>query len=164
AAGGLTSNAYLYGTEFSRVSVREQQQINYERAIRDLETDLARANSTQRVATTEDASLVAARSTAASQLIERLRAVKPNGRVVLRLKPDSAELPGLALEDGDRLFVPPRPLTVGVFGNVFNPGNYLYAQGRSVQQYLELAGGPTRSADKNSLFVVHADGTVDSAL
>jgi protein involved in polysaccharide export with SLBB domain len=164
AAGGLTQGAFLYGTEFSRVSVRQQQQQNYERALRDLETDFARLNSTQRVSTAEDASVMSARSAATSRLIERLRAVKPTGRVVLQLTPDSTTLPPLALEDGDRLYIPPRPLTVGVFGSVFNPGSYLYAPSRTVDSYLQLAGGPTRGADKNSVFVVRANGTVVSAL
>ncbi len=48
AAGGLTDSAYLFGTEFNRESVRRTQQENYERALRDLETELARAVSTQR--------------------------------------------------------------------------------------------------------------------
>ena len=164
AAGGLTANAYVYGTEFSRESVRTQQQQNYERALRDLETDFTRASSTQHVSTADDAAIAAARSQQTSRLIERLRAVKPTGRVVLQLNPDSMTLPDLALEDGDRLYVPPRPLTVGVFGSVFNPGSYLYAPSRTLQDYLQLAGGPTRGADRNSVFMVRADGTVVSGL
>lgn len=35
-AGGLTPNAYLYGTEFTRESVRQQQQLSYDRALRDM--------------------------------------------------------------------------------------------------------------------------------
>ncbi|MDE2276557.1 MAG: SLBB domain-containing protein [Burkholderiales bacterium] len=164
AAGGLTANAYVYGTEFARESVRQQQQQNYDRALRDLEASLARANSTQRVSSTEDASVLAARSAAANQLISGLRTVKPTGRVVLQLNPDSRTLPDLALEDGDSLHIPARPLTVGVFGSVFNPGSYLYAPSRTLEDYLRLAGGPTRGADKGSVFVVRADGTVSSAL
>ena len=163
-AGGMTAGAFIYGTEFSRVSVREQQQQNYERALRDMETDFARLNSTQRVSTAEDASLMSARAAATSRLIERLRTLKPTGRVVLQLTPESTALPALALEDGDRLYIPPRPLTVGVFGSVFNPGSYLYAESRDINSYLQLAGGPTRGADKNSIFVVRANGTVVSAL
>ena len=43
AAAALTSAAYPYGAEFSRESVRKQQQVNYERALRDLETDMSSA-------------------------------------------------------------------------------------------------------------------------
>ena len=71
-----------------------------------------------------------------TRLVERLRAMRPSGRIVLQLRPDSPELPELALEDGDRLYVPPRPTTVGVFGSVFNGGSYLYASSRTLDEYL----------------------------
>lgn len=68
----------------------------------------------------------------------------------------------MALEDGDRLFIPPRPTAVGVFGSVFNAGSYLFGEGRAVDDYLGLAGGPTRGADAGSTFVIRANGSVVS--
>jgi protein involved in polysaccharide export with SLBB domain len=67
------------------------------------------------------------------------------------------------LEDGDRINIPPRPTTVGVFGSVFNSGSYLHAEGRSIGDYLRLAGGPTTGADDGSIFVIRANGNVASA-
>jgi protein involved in polysaccharide export with SLBB domain len=161
-AGGITAAAYTFGTEFSRESVRVTQQQNYDRALRDLETDLARANTSRRTTSSEEAATLASRETANTRLIASLRALRPNGRIVLQLPPDGRELPPLALEDGDRLFVPPRPTSVGVFGSVFNGGSYLYSQGRSLDDYLALAGGPTRGADASSTFVIRANGSVVS--
>lgn len=161
AAGGLTPAAFVYGTVFSRESVRSTQQENYDRALRDLETDFARQG-TQRTSTADEAAAAASRSAATSRLVERLRAVRPNGRIVLQLQPSSRELPPLALEDGDRLFVPPRPTTVGVFGSVFNAGSYLFSDSRNIEDYLRLAGGPTRGADHDSMFVIRANGSVES--
>ena len=163
-AGGLTAGAFLYGAEFSRESVRSTQQLNYERALRDLEADLARNSLSQRVATTEDAVTQAASTQTSGRLVERLRAVKPSGRVVLQMQPEGGQLPELALEDGDRLYVPPRPTTVGVFGSVFNAGSYLHTGGRDMAAYLRLAGGPKRGADDGSTFVVRANGSVLSSL
>jgi hypothetical protein len=140
--------------------VRLTQQENYERALRDLETEFAKATSTQRTSTADEAAAQSARATGTTRLIERLRAIKPSGRVVLQLQPDSGDLPDLALEDGDRLYIPPRPTTVGVFGSVFNAGSYLFAGNRSVDQYLNLAGGPTKGADQASVFIVRANGSV----
>jgi protein involved in polysaccharide export with SLBB domain len=160
AAGGFTPAAYVFGTEFSRESVRLTQQENYERALRDLETEFAKATSTQRTSTADEAAAQSARATGTTRLIERLRAIKPTGRVVLQLRPDSTELPELALEDGDRLYIPPRPTTVGVFGSVINGGSYLYSSDRNLAEYLNLAGGPTRGADQASVFVIRANGSV----
>ena len=162
AAGGLTDKAYPFGTEFSRESVRVTQQQNYERALRDLETDLARNTSSQRTSTAEEVAAGSSRDTANARLVAALRAQRPSGRVVLQLQPSSRELPPLALEDGDRLLIPPRPTSVGVFGSVFNAGSYLYGEGRDVVEYLNLAGGPTRGADVGSAFVIRANGSVIS--
>ena len=162
-AGGLTQNAYLFGSEFNRESVRITQQENYERALRDLETEFTRATASQRVANADEAAAMASRNQATTRLVERLRAIKPTGRIVLQLTPEDRSLPDLALEDGDRLYVPPRPTTVGVFGSVVNGGSYLYASGRSAADYLRSAGGPTRGADTRSTFVLRANGTAVSA-
>ena len=84
--------------------------------------------------------------------------------MVLQLAPDSRELPNLVLEDGDRLMIPPQPSSIGVFGSVFNAGNYLREGSRSLSDYMRLAGGPTRGADPGSTFVIRANGTVVSNL
>jgi protein involved in polysaccharide export with SLBB domain len=164
AAGGLTQAAFVFGTDFTRESVRLSQQENYERALRNLETEIALATSTQRITSADEAAAQAGRSAATARLIERLRAIKPTGRVVLQMPPDSRELPKLMLEDGDRLLVPSVPSSVGVFGSVFNAGSYLREDGRSLADYLRLAGGPTRGADAGSTFVLRANGTVVSNL
>jgi protein involved in polysaccharide export with SLBB domain len=59
--------------------------------------------------------------------------------------------------------VPAKPTTVGVFGSVFNAASYLHTPGRTLGEYLTLAGGPTRGADEGSVFVVRANGSVVSA-
>ena len=50
-----------------------------------------------------------------------------------------------------------------MFGSVFNTGSYLYGEGRRVDDYLRLAGSPTRGADRQSIFVIRANGSVISA-
>ncbi len=162
-AGGFTTSAYLYAAEFSRESVRAVQQRNYERALRDMETQLVTNAATRRVMTVEEAGSLGAINAATAKMFEQLRALKPNGRIVLQLQPNSTELPDLPLEDGDRLYIPPRSTTVGVFGSVFSAGSYLYSPQRTVNDYLRLAGGPTRGADDNSVFVIRANGTVASS-
>lgn len=162
-AGGLTPLAYVFGAEFTRESVRIAQQENYERALRDLEVEFAKAAYTRRAISADEAAAQTAAGSGSSVLIQRLREVRPNGRVVLQLDPAAPEIPSLVVEDGDRLYIPPRPNTVGVFGSVFNGGNYLFAQGRTVEDFLKLAGGATRGADAGSTFVLRANGSVVSA-
>ena len=66
------------------------------------------------------------------------------------------------LEDGDRLIVPFTPETVQVLGAVFNPHAFIFHQGARAGEYLHLAGGPNREADRKRIFILRADGTVSS--
>ncbi len=163
AAGGLTSSAYPYGTEFSRERVRRDQQANYERALRDLETDMSKNQASQRVTSSEELASQNATAAANARLLTRLRQVRPNGRVVLQIAPDAKGLPDLALEDGDTLNIPNRSSSVGIFGSVFNTGSFVFESDHTTEQYLALAGGPTRGADKDSIFMLRANGSVISA-
>ena len=83
--------------------------------------------------------------------------------LVLDLTPDSTALPALALEDGDQVRLPPRTQGVGVFGSVFNAGNFVHQDGQDLGAYLRRAGGPTGGADYASAFVIRANGSVASA-
>ena len=163
AAGGVTPQAYVFGTDFSRESVRQSQQENYERALRDLETEFTKNSTTQRATTADEAAANVARASATERLVQRLRAVRPTGRVVLQLESDTRQLPTLTVEDGDRLLIPARPSTVGIFGSVFNAGSFLLQNGASIDDVMKLAGGPTRGADASGSFVIRANGTVVSA-
>lgn len=163
AAGGLTPKAYLFGTEFTRESVRQVQQQNFDRALRDLETETAKSTASRRVASAEEANSLAASENANSRLLERLRQLRPTGRVVLPLTPDANALPDMVLEDSDRITIPSRGSSVGVFGSVFNTGSFIFSDNRTLNDYLNQAGGPTKGADPGSMFVVRANGTVVSA-
>lgn len=164
AAGGLTPAAFVFGTQFSRASVRVLQQQNYDRALRNLEADLSRTSATQRVASADEAAALSGRIAATNRLLQTLRTVQPTGRVVLDVAPDARELPDLKLEDGDRIYVPPVPSSIGVFGSVFNAGNFVRAPDRTLGDYIDQAGGPTRGADRASAFVIRANGSVISGL
>ncbi len=163
AAGGLTSAAFPYGTEFTRESVRQTQQLNFDRAVRDLETDIVRSQATQRTTSTEEATAQNTQAVSNARLLERLRQARPTGRVVMPIEPDARSIPEFPLENGDTLTVPARGTSVGVFGSVFNTGSFVFVPDHSAQDYLQLAGGPTRGADKSSIFMIRANGSVVSA-
>ena len=163
AAGGMTHAAFPYGTDFRRESVRQTQQINYDRALRDLETDMAKSQASRRVGSSEESNAYSTSVSANTSLIERLRQLRPTGRVVLEIEPDARELPDIALESGDSLSIPTRNSSVGVFGSVFNTGSFLFKSDRKTGDYLHLAGGPTRNADRSSMFMIRGNGTVVSA-
>lgn len=166
-AGGFTRSAYLYGAQFTRESTRREQQKRYDDFLAQLDREMTEsaANLSSRVISPQQA--LTAQSSVASQhdLIDRLKKVPIDGRVVLDVDPTSRgvkALPDLPLENGDRLYVPSRPSTVNVIGTVFEQATFLYEEDLRVGDYLSKAGGPTRSADKSHMFVVRADGSVVS--
>jgi polysaccharide biosynthesis/export protein len=165
--GGVSAQAYIYGAEFTRASTRIQQQKKLSETLDRLEAEAARAATTrsQSVVSKEDAESLAQQADAQRVLLAKLRQVKAAGRIVLELPRARAtinDLPDLALEDGDRLFIPPRPNTITVFGAVYNQNAFLYKDGKRITDYLRQAGGPTREADKSSLYLIKADGSVVS--
>jgi protein involved in polysaccharide export with SLBB domain len=161
--GGFTPNAYLYGAEFTRESVRAEQQKGLNELIEKLEEDISRNAVAPAGVNPEDAADQRARLEAQRQLVEKLRQVRAQGRVVLDLTPASAavgDLPEIALEDSDRLLVPFRPATIEMLGAVYNKNSFLYRRGQRVDDYLKRAGGPTRDADTGRMFVIRADGSI----
>lgn len=162
-AGGLTSRAYVFGTRMERVSVKQQQTVSYREAIQQLEVALAAAplSRSQLGASGDQTAEVAA----AQSVLDKLRRTEPDGRLVLDVAPNGTELPGqLTMENNDRIVVPPRPTSVGVYGAVYHPTAFMITGGQSysVQQYLSRAGGPIKAADRNEIFVVRANGAVVS--
>jgi polysaccharide biosynthesis/export protein len=166
-AGGLSADAYLYGSQFTRESTRRQQQ---ERLNEYIDQLVAQMNSTNVNAAAhaingEDAAVAAASQSAAQASIERLRTLRATGRIVMDLKPDSAgaeTLPDIALEDGDRFIVPRIPASVTVAGSVYNQNDFLFRDRQRAGLYLKMAGGANRDADHEREFIIRADGSVVS--
>jgi len=160
-AGGLTPKAFVFGSEFDRVTVRQQQQVSYDQALEALELDIAASPLSFSGIDAGASGQMVARAQLAQQIIERMKARKPNGRLVLDLKPQSTDLPAdLVLENDDRIYIPPKPTTVGVFGAVYEQGSFIFKPGGTLGDYMKLAGGPKSIAEKSDIFVVRANGAV----
>ena len=163
-AGGLSKNAFLYGTVFTRESTRLQQQENLDKSIRRLETEVNAqvASNLQNVTDSEKGSAVQAQIAGQKILLDRLRSFKASGRISLELDPASTALPTLSLEDGDQILVPSRPSFVGVFGEVMAETSFIYNSSATVSDYLDKAG-LTRDADTSNIMLVRADGSVEGS-
>jgi protein involved in polysaccharide export with SLBB domain len=166
-AGGLTQQAYLYGSQFTRESTRMEQQQRLDEYVAALSYQIQITASNMSASVVSASQAATANSSIASQreLIERLRQVRATGRVVLHINPLNANiesLPDMPLEDGDRFIVPPLPSTVGVVGAVYDPNSFYYLPQHDVGTYMKTAGGPTRYADRRQMFIIHADGSVVS--
>jgi hypothetical protein len=164
--GGFTPQAYVYGTEFTRESVRKQQQENLDQVIRRLESQGSTASATLAANLTGDRAAQAATLQQQQQQrmqaqIASLRALKSKGRVSLELDANKPELPSLPLEDGDTILVPTLPAFVAAAGSVNNDNVFIFRQGKTVADVL-LAAGLNEDSEPNQAFVLRADGSIFS--
>ena len=164
--GGLTPQAYLYGTEFTRESVRKQQQENLDQVIRRLEAQGVSAGATLAANLTGERAAQAATLQQQQQQqmqsqINRLKAMKSKGRVSLELDADKQVLPNLPLEDGDTILIPTLPAFVAAAGSVNNDNVFIYRSGKTVADVL-MAAGLNEDSEPNEAFVLRADGSIFS--
>lgn len=166
-AGGLTSNAYVYGSQLTRESSRLEQQKSLDELVRNMEVQV-RQSAVSMAATVQgaDAQQLAQLQAAQEGIIAQLRGARASGRVALPVKPRDKSLtdfPDMVLEDSDRLTVPHIPSTVSVVGNVYSPGSFIFDSHNTTGAYLEMAGKGKPLSDLHHAFVLRANGVVVAA-
>ena len=170
-AGGLTEVAYPQGSVFLRKSAAQKERQGFQQEARALESQLMESvvrgggssSGSSGDSSTSDSVL------AAQSLINDLRRQPGLGRVSIIADPavlvTQPELDPL-LEQGDVLYIPQRPSTVTVLGEVMNSTSFPAQSNMSVSDYIDRAGGFSPFADKSLIFVVLPDGSarqVDSS-
>jgi hypothetical protein len=164
--GGFTLQAYLYGSEFTRESTRVDQQKRLDEYVNELNASAQRATAAAAyLGNTADAADAKAQADKELAMAQKMKGLQATGRIVLEIKPNASGIdavPDLALEDGDRLLVPFRPATVNVIGAVYNGSAFVFKPGKTVADYLRMAGGARRDGDKGREFVLRADGSTVS--
>lgn len=166
-AGGITPDAYLFGSQFIRESTREmqQQRLNDYISSLDINIDQSTIDTAAGNLTPQDSATTATEVASSKSLIQKFRMLRATGRIVLDIPPNATDvnsLPEMPLEDGDRFIIPAHPSSVNVVGSVYDQNSFLYASRKHLGAYLQLAGGATRDSDAKHAFVIRADGTVVS--
>jgi polysaccharide export outer membrane protein len=91
-----------------------------------------------------------------------LRNQKVIGRIAIAADPSvlatKPELDPL-LEPGDVVYIPQRPSTISVLGQVMQPGSLPYRAGNSLEDYIQTAGGYSQTSDESNTFIVLPDGS-----
>ena len=169
-AGGFLPNAYPQGIIILRKSVAELQKERLQKVISLMRQQLEKeeAGVMQSDLTPEELRARQASFEAKRRLLEELRKSQVTGRISgISVPKDLEKLKNspynIVLEDGDQIFVPKVPGSVLVFGEVYNPSAFVYIKGLTVRDYLAEAGGLTKDADKENIFVIKADGLVVSS-
>ncbi len=160
-AGGLTQDAYPAGTIFSRASERAREEQRFQNVARDLELRLSSALSTasnsKKSNAPNDQEIAAARD-----LIADLKNSHALGRLTVQADPEMLKIhpdQDILLEKGDKIFIPKRPSTVRVAGEVLSPVALRFTSGQGPQDYIDQAGGMTHDADADRAFIIYPDGS-----
>lgn len=163
-AGGLTPEAYVYGSQFTRESARVDQQKSLDELARTMEVQI-RQSAVSVAASTQPGDLPQMLA-AQEAIIAQLRNTRASGRVALPVKPQDKNLtdfPDMVMEDSDRLTIPHTPSTVSVVGDVYNPGSFIFETRNTAGAYLEIAGKGKPQSDLHHAFVLRANGVVVAA-
>lgn len=166
-AGGFTPQAYPYGIVFTRSSLRQRQQAFIEDFVRSEAERIQRERAAldQLPLTTEEKERRWRSLEHRSQLLELMKSRSAQGRIILEL--ESAEIAGtpydLLLQDGDHIQVPTLPETVLVVGAVYMPEALVHIPGQTVDFYLQQVGGLRPEAAADEMYVIKANGRVETA-
>jgi protein involved in polysaccharide export with SLBB domain len=162
-AGGVTPNAYIYGSQLTRESARLEQQKSLDELAHSMEVQVRQSTISIAAAGSTD---VAQLQAAQEGVLTQLRSARASGRVALPVAPSSKSLsdfPDIEMEDGDRLMIPHTPATVSVVGNVYSPGSFIFKSRNTAGAYLEMAGKGKPQSDLHHAFVLRANGVVVAA-
>ena len=161
-AGGFTKNAYLYGAVFTRESIKRMQEKRLKNMIYKLKKKVA--------IIAASAKEVGQKNLNAKDLMDAIdnlaiqaEKLKPIGRIAIKLDRNLTKFENspydITLENNDTLYIPTKPDSVIVMGEVLTPSAFVYTTD-SALKYIKLAGGKTSVAD-DIYFVVHANGFTD---
>lgn len=156
-AGGLTPTAFPYGTVFTRKSAAQAEREGNLRASKEVNEQLVVAMT--RIGNDK---IDPSTFTSLQAFVAEMRNQKTLGRISVEADPSLlASQPQIdpLVEDGDVVYIPQRPSTVNVLGQVMQPGSYPYRPGNSLEDYLDKAGGFSSAADASRSFLVLPDGS-----
>ncbi len=151
-SGGLEENSFMKGLVFSREEEKVREKESISRLQRELDKGVIAALETTTKSGLDPTSIVALKelSKAASQY-------EPIGRVVGEF--DEIEtIKKIVLKSGDSIFIPKKPTSVSIVGEVMTPGSILWNKNYKAQDYIESSAGLTQQADKKKIFVISPNG------
>ncbi len=166
-AGGFTDKAYPKGAKFTRETVRKLQQQRMDEALERAQESVlsSKAATLSAAASKEEMEATKASLDALERSIAILKTKKAEGRMIISLV-SADKLAGstsnVELAGGDVLNLPSDPGSVNVLGNVYNQTSAMFEPWNTVRYYLDKVGGPTNEADTDEMYLVKADGTVQS--
>lgn len=157
-AGGLTDLANMEAARFFRETLRQSEALQIAR----LKDRLQEGISTPIL---QGDSMAMESVETARTLIEQLESTEARGRLVINLSElieNTTEGNDVVIYGGDLLEIPRKPQSVTIIGSVNYPTSHLYDPSLDRDDYINRSGGLLRRADKRKIYIVRANGRVES--
>ncbi|QEP42045.1 polysaccharide export protein [Ectothiorhodospiraceae bacterium BW-2] len=148
----FNSRSDLYYPQLFRHSVAERQKESLNRALDGMETRIL----TTRSGSSAEAELRKNEAELILRWIQLARDIEPKGQVVIARSSQLMELP---LESGDIIRIPTKDGLVLVSGEVLYPNAIAYDAVLGLDDYIDLSGGYSQSADTSRIVIAHSDGS-----
>lgn len=146
-AGNYKEQAYPFGGIYLTQSAKEQEKISVDRIRKDLLAFIAM--SPLKGDSTYDPSLI----------LQEYASLEPLGRVSLDFAINKlrANENNLLLQDKDEVIIPIFQNIVHVYGELENPGSFIFQSGSNTEDYIKLAGGRKSNAS-DKVILYHPNG------
>ncbi|MCP3429108.1 SLBB domain-containing protein [Opacimonas viscosa] len=159
-AGGFTDLAYPGATVFLRDSVAVSQRREIQRMEKMLTKQLEIAMAGKAMSSTLPVQQATPDLTKLTQIVDET-AEDGLGRVAIDLV---GQISGIGdpvvLFANDSIYVPRKPATVQIIGEVHMNSAHVFDSNYTLNDYLNMAGGTTTFADDSEVFVIRADGRI----
>lgn len=146
------ANAQREAIQLMRHSVKVRQKEMLDAQLRALESSVLTARSNTR----QEAELRKSEAELILKWVERARNVEPKGQVSLA---GASSVNDILLEPGDVIRIPRTSNLVMVHGDVLFPSAMAFQEGRTIEEFIDQAGGFTQSRRNTNILVLHRDGT-----
>lgn len=153
-AGGLRDDAYPLGGIFTRESIKVKEQQALEKASKEL-ADLLSTAITSGYLKQDSADLINLMS-----IMNQANTIEASGRLITNLDVNSLRgtKDDFFVMSGDTFYMPQRPHSVTISGNVLNPLTVSYSPELSYKDYVNLAGGFKENASEKNTFIILPNG------
>lgn len=152
-AGGFTQEAFLSGVFYQREVLMEREMSTKELLLLQIQAQLTS------VAVASDDAMQAMVFT--QNILNQYAAQVPLGRLSFsNINSYEDQIRSVVAMDQDVIYVPEQPSSVSVFGEVRVPSSHFYSAGRTIEDYINLAGSYSATADSRGVIVIKSDGSV----
>jgi len=148
----LTPDADMSSLQLFRKSVQARQKEMLNSSLKALEASILTARS----ATKDEAALRTSEADLLMKWVDRAKGIEPKGQVVLAAGQNPNDV---ILEPDDVIHIPRKTNLVMVHGDVLFPNAILVDPKRTVEDYINMAGGFTQNGDNSRILLLHRDGT-----